>query len=140
MKGVFYLARRLKIFSRCEGAVALEFALVLPILALILCGIFDVGNLYYNLDLVNNAARQGARLIAVNVSSANGESLAQVTTALQSSYGNQITVTETPSNPTSGNNVTVTVTSKVPIITPIIRAFFPQNPYPVQASCTMYVE
>ncbi len=28
------------------GAVAVEFALVLPILALILCGIFDIGNIY----------------------------------------------------------------------------------------------
>ena len=49
------------------GAAAVEFALVIPVLLLILCGIFDFGNLYFQMDLVNNAARQGARLAAVNL-------------------------------------------------------------------------
>ena len=117
------------------GAVAVEFALAIPVLVLILCGIFDFGNLYFQMDLVNNAARQGARLAAVN-----DETSQQITTALQSSYGNQLIVNESPSSPTSGSNVTVTVTSNVTIITPIISAFFPNNPYPVQGQCTMYVE
>ncbi|MGA8141950.1 MAG: TadE/TadG family type IV pilus assembly protein [Desulfobaccales bacterium] len=72
------------------GAVAVEFALVLPILALILCGIFDIGNIYYNLDLVNNAARQGARLAAVSPSS--GQTSQQIITSLQNSYGTQLII------------------------------------------------
>ena len=43
-----------------------EFALVIPFLLLVLCGIFDFGNLYFQMDLVNEAARQGTRLAAVN--------------------------------------------------------------------------
>ncbi|MGA7577367.1 MAG: TadE/TadG family type IV pilus assembly protein [Desulfobaccales bacterium] len=120
-----------------SGAAAAEFGLVLPILALILCGIFDIGNLYYNLDLVNNAARQGGRLYAVIASS--GETGSQIISSLQASYGNQLIVSASPANPTSGNNVTVTVKDNVTIITPLVRQFF-TNPYQVQAQCTMYVE
>lgn len=117
------------------GAVAVEFALVIPLLLLILCGIFDFGNLYFQMDLVNNAARQGARLAAVNE-----ETSSAINTAIQQSYGNNLTTVVTPASPTSGSNVTVTVTSTVTIMTPIISAFFPSNPYTVQGQCTMYVE
>ncbi len=113
----------------------MEFALVIPALLLIICGIFDFGNLYFQMDIVNEAARQGARLAAVNE-----ETSQQITTALQTTYGNQLTVSESPASPTSGSNVTVTVTSNVTIMTPIISAFFPSNPYPVIGTCTMYVE
>ena len=117
------------------GAVAVEFALVIPLLLLILCGIFDFGNLYFQLDVVNSAARQGARLAAVNQATSSA-----INTAIQQSYGNNLTAVATPATPTSGSNVTVTVTSNVTIMTPIISAFFSKNPYPVVGTCTMYVE
>ena len=118
-----------------SGAAVVEFALVIPLLLLILCGIFDLGNLYFQMDLVNNAARQGARLAAVNDSTSSA-----INTAIQQSYGNNLTAVTSPASPTSGSNVTVTVTSNVTIMTPLISAFFPQNPYPVVGQCTMYVE
>ena len=40
-----------------------EFALVLPLLLLILCGILDFGWLFYNQFNVDNTARQAARTI-----------------------------------------------------------------------------
>jgi hypothetical protein len=36
-----------------EGAAAVEFALVLPVLLLLLCGIIDFGNMYFQMDIVN---------------------------------------------------------------------------------------
>ena len=117
------------------GAAAVELALVIPVLLLILCGIFDFGNLYFQMDIVNNAARQGARLAAVNL-----ETSSAINTAIQQSYGNNFTAVAMPSSPVAGSNVTVTVTSNVTIMTPIISAFFPSNPYPVTGTCTMYVE
>ncbi len=117
------------------GAAAVEFALVIPALLLIICAICDFGNLFFQMDIANEAARQGARLAAVN-----GEGSAAITTALQSSYGNQLTVSTNPASPISGSNVTVTVTNNVTIMTPLIRDFFSSNPYPVQGQCTMYVE
>lgn len=118
-----------------SGAAMVEFALVIPILILILCGILDFGNLYFQKDLVNEAARQGARLAAVN-----DESSAAINTAIQQIYGNSLTAVATPATPISGSNVTVTVTTMVTIMTPVINAFFPHNPYPISGTCTMYVE
>ena len=43
-----------------------EFALVLPLLLALLCGIIDFGWLYYNQITLNNAAREGARYAVVH--------------------------------------------------------------------------
>ena len=49
-----------------NGQSAVEFALVLPILLLIVCGILDFGWLFYNQLSVENACREGARVGCVN--------------------------------------------------------------------------
>jgi Flp pilus assembly protein TadG len=116
-----------------KAGSVVEFALVLPVLALFLCGIMDLGNLFYQLNLANEAAREGARLAAT------GGTLQNVTAAVQN-YGTQLQVSMNPATPTSGNNVTVTVTNSVSIMTPIISAFFTNNPYNVTGKTTMRVE
>jgi hypothetical protein len=49
-----------------RGQALVEFALILPILVLLLVGIFDFGRAIYAYSTVNNAARQGARLAIVD--------------------------------------------------------------------------
>jgi len=44
-----------------RGAAAVEFAIVLPLLALILFGIIEFGLLFYNKQVLTNASREGAR-------------------------------------------------------------------------------
>jgi Flp pilus assembly protein TadG len=46
-----------------------EFALILPILLMLLGGIIDFGRLYYQQIVLSNAARDGARLVSSNTSS-----------------------------------------------------------------------
>ena len=48
-------------FSSQKGASAVEFALVLPLLMLILFGIIEFGLLMYNKAMITNASREGAR-------------------------------------------------------------------------------
>jgi Flp pilus assembly protein TadG len=48
-----------------DGAVAVEFALVLPILVVMLLGIMEFGLLYNAQITVTNAAREGARTVAI---------------------------------------------------------------------------
>jgi Flp pilus assembly protein TadG len=49
--------------SRSErGAELIEFAIVVPILLLLLAGIFDFGMLFRTFEAVTNAAREGARV------------------------------------------------------------------------------
>lgn len=47
--------------KREEGAAAVEFALVLPILLLILFGIIEFGFAFYNKEVITNASREAAR-------------------------------------------------------------------------------
>ena len=44
-----------------SGSAALEFAIVLPILLLLVLGIFEFGVLLYNKAVMTNACREGAR-------------------------------------------------------------------------------
>lgn len=44
-----------------NGAAVVEFAIVLPLLVLLLCGIIEFGLLFYNKQVITNASREGAR-------------------------------------------------------------------------------
>ena len=56
----------LRRFVRGErGAELLEFALVLPLLLLVLAGILDMGLLFKDYQVVTNAAREGARMASL---------------------------------------------------------------------------
>ena len=52
--------------ERDRGQALVEFALALPILILLLVGIFDLGRAVYAFNTINNAAREGARLAIVD--------------------------------------------------------------------------
>jgi hypothetical protein len=44
-----------------HGQSMVEFALILPLMVLIIAGIFDLGRAFYSLITITNAAREGAR-------------------------------------------------------------------------------
>jgi len=52
-----------------RGAVAVEFALILPLLLMILVGTIEFGRVYSQVQVYNGAAREGARCAAVMASS-----------------------------------------------------------------------
>lgn len=56
--------------ARKRGQALVEFALVFPLLLLMLFGIIDAGRLIYTYNTVANAARNGARVAIVNQSTA----------------------------------------------------------------------
>ena len=53
------------------GAVAVEFALVLPLLVLILFGVFEFGLAWSKVQVLEGAAREGARCAAVRAAEAS---------------------------------------------------------------------
>ena len=69
------MARRFKIFSRCEGAVAVEFAILLPVFVLLVFGSMDIGHAFYMKQMVSNASREGARYGARYTTNAAGNHL-----------------------------------------------------------------
>ena len=58
-----------------RGGALIEFAIVFPILALLVGGIVDFGILYYNKQVLTNASREGARAGIVYVLDTNGNKI-----------------------------------------------------------------
>ena len=90
-----------------RGAELIEFALVLPLLLLLVLGIVDFGFLFQRLEVITNAAREGARVAVLP-----GYTSADVT-ARVNNYLAQGGVPITGGNPVINvNSVTVTAGSK----------------------------
>src|SRR5262249_56296548 len=51
--------------SKQRGAELVEFAVVLPILLVVIAGLWDFGRAYRTYQAITNAAREGARLAVV---------------------------------------------------------------------------
>ena len=108
-----------------DGQAMVEFALVLPVFLLILCGIIDFGWLFYNQLSLNNACREGARYAVVNTAD-NADTLAitnhieNLTTTVFANNGVDITVTySSPADPTSGD-ITVSLEADISFFTPVL--------------------
>jgi len=128
---------RRRFLQRTEGMSAVELALVLPTMLLIFCGIMDFGNLYFQMNIVNEAAREAARK-AATIKPIPTQTAVQTT--IRTQYGNSINLTFSPNPPTAGTAVTATVTKTVPILTPLINVFIPNNPTSVTGKSVMQVE
>ena len=57
--------RRAAITNTEKGVVAVEFAIVLPLFAILLVGILEVGGVARDYQILQNAAREGARFSAL---------------------------------------------------------------------------
>lgn len=97
-----------------SGQALVEFALILPILMVILCGILDFGWIYYNKYKVEDAAYEGARFASIAVEDSGvGDTLTEDTKQRvrqnlpNHGKGANITVT------TGSGQVSVTVTYPV---------------------------
>lgn len=101
-----------------RGAVAAEFALILPIIALLLFGMIEMGLAYQRQEAVSAAAREGARIASLPTSTA-GDACQRVTNSLAGT-----TFDGAPSCTVAGNcaggadSVIVTVTASNDITIP----------------------
>lgn len=97
---------------RTHGVAAVEFALVLPFLMLLLAGIMDFGRAYSLRVTLTNAAREGARYAAGNPTDTSGiASRVNDEVAgsnIKSISSNKVTVS-TPDGTDSGDPVYVTI-------------------------------
>ena len=68
-----------------RGAAAVEMAIVLPMLLLVIGGLVDFGRAFYLNAVITNASREGARMVAMNYDT--GRATTRVNTALGGSLG-----------------------------------------------------
>jgi Flp pilus assembly protein TadG len=123
---------------RERGQEALEFALIFPILFLILVGIFDLGRATYFASMVHNIAREGARYGTVFPDDTAGIQAAVENLAIgvdPAVLVITITVDE------GAGIIQVTVGYDMPLVTPLIGSFFGgANTLPLSSQATMQLE
>jgi Flp pilus assembly protein TadG len=101
------------LLGRERGAAAVEFALVLPLLVILLLGIIDFGLYYYNDLQLTHAARDAARYLSVN-------NVAAANTAISGATLVSTAITTRTLNPgTSGQPATVTLRAMYTFLTPL---------------------
>lgn len=104
-----------------SGAAAVELALVLPVLLLLICGMVDFGRAYNARMTLSNAAREGVRVFALGGTQEEATQRAQDT-----AVGLSVTsVTFDSSSCTFGAKTTVTVTAAFGYLTPAIADLSP---------------
>jgi Flp pilus assembly protein TadG len=113
-----------------SGQAVIEFALSLPILLVVVMGIFDFGLMFQHYEVVTNAAREGARVgVLPNYTTADAQARAQqyLTSGGLSSASATVVAAVSPisfgSPPKTVNQVTVTVSYPYtyPFIGPILN-------------------
>ena len=112
-----------------RGAAMVEFAIIAPLLLLLVFGIIEFGRAYNAQNSLTHAAREGAREYAISQDPMAGEAAAKnAATSLRSS---DITVTLSACDPGQPATVTLEYPFRLQI------AFFPINDFTMQAEGVM---
>lgn len=127
-----------------EGQAMVEFALVLPVFLLILCGIIDFGWLFYNQLSLNNACREGARYAVVNT--AEGASTQQIenhienlTTGVFANNGVDISIEYTSKGDPTAGDIKVSLEADISFFTPVLSSVLGKEKT-ITSTVTMKVE
>lgn len=121
-----------------RGQALVEFALIIPVLLLLVVGVMEFGLVINQYMVMAEAAREGARSAALGGS--NDTVTTVVKTAASSIDTSQLTISISPTTTRiRGNGVTVIVKKPVKSITTMMSPFFPAG-FMVQGSATMRVE
>lgn len=118
-----------------SGAAAVEFALVLPILVLLLFGIVQFGHLFNQWQQLEHATREGARWASMqNSAGAVRSTVMAAAPTLNLAVGD---ISISPANPVGlplGTPVTVTSRLVVPVFTPGLFGMGPTVPLTASAT------
>jgi Flp pilus assembly protein TadG len=106
--------RKRNLLTQQQGQSLVEFALLLPILVVIIFSVVEFGRLWMTMNLLTGAAREGARVAAVT---APNPALVQSAAYNVLSAVNINGATVTVVGPNAANSVTVTVQINYTVLT-----------------------
>jgi Flp pilus assembly protein TadG len=106
-----------------RGAVAVEFALLAPILIMLLLGIMEFGRAYNVQAALTNAAREGVRAMAINNTQASARAAARNAAGNLSPALADSNVEFSAANCTAGSQMTVTISYNLSTMTGIAGPF-----------------
>lgn len=118
----------LKAKKKERGAVAVEMALVLPVLLLLLIGIMEFGRVLNVQVSLTQAAREGARHAAIHYDDGTLDVAGTATAAAPSLAGLGMTVTSNASSCAEGSDVTVTTSLTLNSLSGFLDAGFLGQP------------
>jgi Flp pilus assembly protein TadG len=120
-----------------RGQDAVEFALIIPVLFLILMGIFDMGRATYYISALHNAAREGARYGIIFPDDTEGIQDRAKEFAVAIPEDELVVTVDFPVE----DHIQVTVEWSMPIVTPVIGALFGgENTVPLGSQALMKIE
>ena len=132
---------RLKVKRRRRGDAIVEFAILAPILVLILFGVLEMGRVVDAWLVVHNAAREGARAGVLVDPDPAAQTAAQnaANAYLTSGLGvrGDIASASVPSVVVTPDNVQVTTRADVELYTPLFQAMLHGSTVHVQATANM---
>lgn len=141
--------RKLARLRGTRGQALAEFALVVPLLLLVLFALLDLGRVVYASNALAEAAREGARYGSVQARSANDIAGIQTYTVGQVSGVAGVTATATCVRPgdvvmacAPFDTLQVTTTANLQMITPILGQLMSGmglNPFPISATAQVTV-
>jgi Flp pilus assembly protein TadG len=103
-----------------KGQSMVEFALVVPLLIVLLFSIVDISRLFHASLTIDHAGREAARAASVQLSDAEVISAAVDNGSSISLSNGHVQVSPGEGSRTSGNKVTVTITYPVDFLTPVV--------------------
>ncbi len=139
------MRKQLSALRNEKGQALVEFAMILPVLLLLLCGIIDFGWVNYCKLSVSYCSREGARYGIVHADDAYAEALIaqRVRDAAPDYIKDDMVVTITFSNPTSRRlgDISVKVDVTISGITPLTGTIFSGGGgIALSSTCVMKVE
>lgn len=152
---LFQLVGRFRRRSRSRGQSLVEFAMILPVMLVLLAAALDLGRVFFATVTLNNAAREGAfqasqtpesfadgqpcntttNLVVCRVQLEAKDSGIAIATA---DIDMDCSATGCPE--TSGSTVTVEVTGQFQLLTPLLSVIFGGQTIPMSAAATAQVE
>ena len=127
----------MKIHRRKErGQELVEYALILPIMMLILMGILDLGRAVYYYSALHNSAREGARYGVINPEDPEGIEAVVRNYAVALEPAELTVLISSPDEDT----VRVTLTYQFTPITPIVGTLLGSNEVTLGSQATMRIE
>lgn len=127
------------IMKGSRGQAMVELALVLPILLMLMLGIFELGRVLGAQMIINNVAREGARNGAVGYDSAEISTLVYSRLLWLDPSRFQVTISPDDSARAKGQPLTVECRYSIDLMTPYMALFLP-DPMPLSATCEMRIE
>ncbi len=135
---IFKMKYNFSLLRKEDGQSATEFALVLPIILIVILVIVQSGIIVNAQLVITHAAREGVR--DGSVTNNNSKIINSIRNSARTLDHDMLNISIDPSSGRKiGDYLTVSIEYKPPIVIPIIKSFFPSN-IRLRSSATMRIE